>query len=50
MGEPSKKRLQQLIRDERKASREYLSYGYADLAMDEARHRRFLQGKLRKMS
>lgn len=42
----SKARLRYLIRDEKKAAKEYRKYGYGNLAKDERRHRRFLIKKL----
>jgi hypothetical protein len=38
----TKKKLKFLIADEKKASREYRKLGFASLARDEAKHRRFL--------
>lgn len=43
MKKPSMKRLAYLIADEKKASKEYASYGFTRLSHDEARHRRFLK-------
>jgi hypothetical protein len=38
---PSEKRIKYLIKDEKKASKEYRKYGY------ESKHRRFLEKKLK---
>jgi hypothetical protein len=36
------KRIKYLISDEKKASKEYASYGFKSLSKDEARHRKYL--------
>lgn len=41
--QPSKKRIKYLIEDEKKASKEYASYGFKRLSADEARHKKFLE-------
>lgn len=38
-----------LIKDEAKASKMYKDYGFKRLSKDEARHKRFLTGKLKKL-
>lgn len=43
----SKRKLKSLIRDEKMASKEYRSYGFKSLAKDEAKHKRFLEKKLK---
>ena len=45
---PSCKKLRALIKDEKKASKEYRGYGYKGLSSDEARHSRFIKKKLEK--
>lgn len=45
----SLKRLKYLIKDEKKASKEYSKYGFKGLAKDEARHRKFLLRRLKRM-
>jgi hypothetical protein len=45
----SLKRLKYLIADEKKASKEYKKYGFMGLSRDEARHRKFLLRRLKKM-
>lgn len=45
---PSRKRIAYLIKDEKKANREYNSYGYKSLANDEKRHEKFLIALRRK--
>lgn len=45
---PSKKKLEFLIKDEKKASKEYRKYGLPNLAKDEAKHRRILTRMLKK--
>jgi hypothetical protein len=50
MKKPTQKRIKYLIRDERKAAKEYRRYGFKSLAKDESRHRRFLMKKLKKKS
>jgi len=42
------KKLKYLIKDEKKASKEYRSYGFKGLANDESRHAKFLKRKLKK--
>lgn len=44
------KRLNALILDERKASKEYLNYGFISLAKDEKRHEKFLIALKKKMT
>lgn len=44
---PTKKRLEYLIGDEKKAAAEYKRYGFASLSKDEARHKKFLERKLK---
>ena len=48
MKKPTCKKLRALIKDEKKASKEYKSYGYKGLSKDEARHAKFLKNKLKK--
>ena len=36
------KKIKYLIRDEKKAIKEYASYGFKNLSKDEAKHRKFL--------
>jgi hypothetical protein len=43
----TKKRLKYLIKDEKKAAKEYRRYGFSSLAKDESKHRRFLIKKLK---
>jgi hypothetical protein len=38
-------RMRYLMKDEKKASKEYRKYGFKGLSKDEARHRRFLLKK-----
>lgn len=45
----SKKKLEYLIKDERAASKEYRKYGLPTLARDEARHRRILTRRLKRI-
>lgn len=42
-------RLKHLIKDERKASKEYHKYGFHSLGKDESHHMHFLLKKLKKM-
>ena len=44
---PTIKRLKYLIKDEENATKEYKKYGYKGLSRDEARHKNFLQKKLK---
>ena len=44
---PTCKKLDYLIKDEIKASKEYRGYGFKSLSKDESRHSRFLK-KLRR--
>jgi hypothetical protein len=44
----TKKKLKYFIKDEKKAVKEYRKYGLNNLARDEARHRKFLNRKLRR--
>jgi len=46
MKKPTKKRLEYLIKDEEKATKEYAKYGFKSLSKDEARHKKFLEKKL----
>jgi hypothetical protein len=45
----TKKKIAYFIKDEKKANREYRKYGLPNLARDEAKHRKFLIKKLKKM-
>ena len=45
----SKKKLRYLIKDEKKASKEYRRYGLKGIAKDESKHRRMLERKYKKM-
>jgi len=45
----TRRKLKALIRDERMASNEYKQLGFMPLSRDEARHKRFLAKKLKKM-
>ena len=45
---PTRKKLRELIKDEKKASKEYRKYGYKTLSKDESRHSRVLSKKLKK--
>jgi hypothetical protein len=42
LGKPSLKRLNYLIKDEKKAAKQYRKDGFPQLAKDESRHARFL--------
>jgi hypothetical protein len=44
---PSCKKLKEMIKDEKKASKEYHKYGFHNLAKDESRHKRFLSKKMK---
>lgn len=44
----TKKKLKYLIKDERKAAKEYRKYGFYNLAKDESKHRRILKRKLKR--
>jgi hypothetical protein len=44
----TKKKLQYLIKDERKASKEYHKLGFHNLAKDENKHRIFLEKYIKK--
>jgi len=46
----TRKKVKYFISDERKAVKEYRKYGLPNLARDEAKHRRFLVKKLKRMS
>jgi len=43
----TKQRLIELIKDEKKASKEYKSYGYSQLSKDEHKHEQFLKKKMK---
>ena len=45
---PSKKKLEYFIKDEKKASKEYIKYGLPNLARDERKHRKYLARMLKK--
>lgn len=45
----TRKKVKELITDERKASKEYRSYGFKGLSRDEGRHKRFLEKQLKRM-
>lgn len=45
----TKKKLIYLIKDEKKASKEYRKIGFPNLAKDESKHKKFLLNKLKKM-
>jgi len=45
---PSCKKLRYLITDEKKASKEYASYGFKSLSKDESKHKRYLQSLVRR--
>lgn len=45
----TKKKLQYLIKDEKKAVKEYRKLGLPSIARDEAKHRRILQRRLKAM-
>jgi len=49
MVKPSCKRIKYLIKDEKKASKEYRKYGFKGLSKDEARHKRFLTKKYKEV-
>jgi len=42
------KKLKKLITEEKKASKEYRSYGFKGLSKDESNHSKFLKRKLKK--
>ena len=44
----TKKKLNYLIKDEKKAAKEYRKLGFPNLAKDESKHKRFLTKVLRK--
>jgi rubrerythrin len=46
---PTKRWLKAMIRDEKEASKIYKQYGFPSLAKDEARHKRVLTAKLKKV-
>ncbi len=48
MKKPSCKKLRELVKEEKKASKEYKSYGFKGLSKDEARHSKVLKMKLKK--
>jgi len=48
MARPTCKKLRELVKEEKKASKEYKSYGFKGLSKDEARHAKFLKRKLKK--
>ena len=43
------KKLKYLIKDEEHATKEYNSYGFKNLAKDEAKHKRFLKKKIKEI-
>ena len=45
----TKKKIKYFMADEKKATSEYKKYGLPNLAKDEAKHRKFLIGKLKKL-
>jgi hypothetical protein len=45
---PSNKRLNYLIKDEIKATKEYKKYGYNTLSKQENQHKKFLQSELKR--
>lgn len=49
MVKPSKKKVKYLIKDEKKAAKEYHRYGFHNLEKDERKHKKYLQKKLKKM-
>lgn len=49
MAKLTKKKIKYFIADEKKAVKEYRKYGLGNLARDEARHRKFLMKKLKKI-
>jgi hypothetical protein len=49
MTKPSAKKLKYFIKDEKSASKEYRKYGLPTLARDEARHRRILTRRLKRI-
>jgi hypothetical protein len=45
----TKAKIKYFMADEKMATKEYLKYGLPNLAKDEAKHRKFLLGKLKKI-